>query len=281
MRVLIDADMIAHEIGHTHEDILDAEGNPTFDEEGKKLNKLMPFSKMVKYLHGRFQSIIVQSEAGAFEGYLTDGENFRHEAATIQEYKGHRADSPRHRVDQCKDYLNETFDCLWCAEFEADDAMAMAQWDEYAELYTEMDGDEDAIRNSMHTVIATRDKDLDTVPGWKFKWALKGKDAVSPYYISLIQATRNFFKQLIGGDASDNIKGLYGIGPSKVAYKALDDMDTEEEMYAHTLKWYEKFYGPNYGIRFLKENARLLWMWRRMDDMWLPPDERDDTWSMW
>ncbi len=275
--------MVAHEIGHTHEDILDDEGNPTFEEiEGKqvKRTKLMPFSKMVKYLHGRFQSIIVQSEAGAFEGYLTDGENFRHEAATIQEYKGQRKDSPRHRVDQCKDYLNETFDCLWCLEFEADDAMAMGQWDEYAELHKEFDGDEDAIRDSMHTVIATRDKDLDTVPGWKFKWALKDKDAVSPYFIRLIDATRNFYRQLIMGDASDNIKGLYGIGPSKTAYKALDNMETEEEMYAHTLKWYVKYYG-NYGITFLKENARLLWMWRKPDDYWIPPDERDNTWSMW
>jgi hypothetical protein len=53
-------------------------------------------------------------------------------------------------------------------------------------------------------------------------------------------------------------------------------MDEEEDMYEHVSEKYAKYFGPYYGPTFLKETARLLHMQRRVDDEWLPPEERDE-----
>jgi len=293
MKVLIDADMIAHEVGHLRYDMKDEDGEPLIDEETGRVVKgdLIELDRVVDVAKGRLLSIVMGAQAGGWKAFLTRGKHYRHKLATILPYKGHREDVQRNNVDAVKQALADELGAEWQDDREADDAMATQMWSDLVDVGSKLGWDDSTLRSYSNTVIASRDKDLDTVPGWHFKWWLKGaKDAEGneipeekrsvekgeAYWVSIIQAFRNFYKQLLVGDASDNIKGLYNVGPKSAWVKQLDDMNEEEEMYEHVEEKYIKYYGRHYGMMFLKENANLLHMQRRVDDEWLPPHERDE-----
>ena len=230
------------------------------------------------------------AQLGGWSGFLTRGRHYRHKLATILPYKGHREHAPRDNVDALKQILHTDLGGIWCDNNEADDAMSILQWRDVHSVGSTMGWDEPTLREHTGTVIATRDKDLETVPGWHFKWWLKGgKDRsgeVVPeerravekgeaYWVSWTQALRNFYIQCLVGDTSDNIPGLYNIGPKSAWIKQLKEMDDEQEMYDHVHEKYIKYY-RGYGTKFLNEVANLLHMQRREDDRWEPPCERDE-----
>lgn len=284
MKVLIDADMIAHEVGHLRKEV----GQ---DEDGAPIFELLPLDTVMPVAKGRFLSIVMGSQAGGWKAYLTRGKNFRHKLATILPYKGHRDDLARNNVDHIKQMLADDLGAEWQDGREADDAIATQMWSDLVDVGSKLGWEDETLKAYSNTVIASRDKDLDTVPGWHFKWWIKGakdengneipeeKRVVEKghaYWVSVTQAFRNFYKQMLVGDTSDNIKGLYNVGDKSAWVKQLETMDNEEEMYEHVEEKYIKYFGPNYGIQFLKENANLLHMQRRIDDEWLPPHERDE-----
>jgi hypothetical protein len=278
MRALIDGDMPANELGHMEEEYLDGE---------EKKRRPMAWDLVKGLATGRFISIVTNAEAGGHTCYLSHGKTFRHELATIRPYKGTRKPKPE-LVDRIKDLYEHSFGAQWCDGYEADDAMAMDQWSEYRQLYQLTNGDEEHIKSYSNTVICSRDKDLDTVPGWHFKWTLK-KDKEKrilmgevhperpPYYVTLIEATRNFYKQMLMGDAVDNIAGLYNVGKKSVWLKQLDEMDNEAEMYNHVKDKYVKYFSDKWK-EFLDETGKLLWLWRKPNDIWKSPAERDNSW---
>lgn len=291
MRALIDGDMPAHEIGHLMVD------TGMEDEQGNPIKKLLNVKEAIKIAVGRLMSIAINSEAGGYTVFLTGKNNFRDKLATILGYKANRAGADRGNVDKIKEHFHEIFGAIWCDGFEADDAMAMEQWDDLLSVGGESDPadwNEDYLKDNASTVIASRDKDLQTVPGWHYKWFVKlarkhDGGEIDPeemriekgevFWVSYVQALRNFYAQMLTGDVSDNIPGLYKIGPKSAWVKQLDDMDDEQEMYDHVQEKYYNYF-KNHWRAFLLENARLLHMWRKPNDEWLPPDERDeDYWK--
>ena len=281
MRALIDGDMPANELGGLVEEYL--------DENDEKAKRPLAWEKVRALAIGRFISIITNAEAGGHTAYLSKSRNFRHDIATIQPYKGNRKPEKRpYWAPRIKDLYADQFGAIYCDGYEADDGMAMDQWGEYRQLYQLTNGDEEHIKSHSNTVICSRDKDLDTVPGWHFKWTLK-KDKEKrillgevhaespPYYVTLIDATRNFYKQLLTGDTVDNIAGLYNVGPKSAWVKQLDEMDNEAEMYTHVKEKYVKYFA-NKWKDFLDETGKLLWLWRKPNDIWVSPAERDNSW---
>ena len=69
----------------------------------------------------------------------------------------------------------------------------------------------------------TVDKDLRSVPGWH--WNPDKED--EPVYVSEEEADRFFYEQWMTGDTTDNIFGLWKVGPAK-AKKVLDATDPED-----------------------------------------------------
>ena len=290
MKSLVDLDMICHEIGHLKIPVLH-NGEDLYDEDGKPVKELLPYAEMVQIAKGRLWSIVVGCEAGGFSLYATVGRCFRHAMATIKPYKGHREGAERDSVDDIKDMFIKDYPVDVCTKWEADDAMAMEQHADLMEIVMEhQTWDEDVVRQHANTVIASRDKDLDTVWGWRFKWWLKNsKDAAGNprhpdfirvekgevYWVTMIEAIRNFYKQMILGDTSDNIHGLYGKGEKSAWYTQLDDMDNEQDMYDHVHRCYTKYY-REHARTWLFETARLLHMKRTPKDEWWPPNERDE-----
>ena len=126
----------------------------------------------------------------------------------------------------------------------------------FAEYYEENAG----------VVLCTIDKDLDMRRGKHGKW-YKGKDgkiAFKTYTITEEQGNWWFFRQLLTGDMTDNIPGLYLVGEVS-AKAALKGLVEPLELYTAVQKRYEQRFG-SYWTMFMHENARLLWMMTYEDD---------------
>jgi len=174
--------------------------------------------------------------------HLTGKGNFRNDIAVTAPYKGNRKDAekPKH-YKLIRDYLVYSWDAVIWEGMEADDAIAIEA--------TELDGE---------GVIVSLDKDLDQVVGWHYNFV---KDNL--YYIDQETADFNFYKQFLVGDAVDNIKGVYGIGPKK-AEKLLEGK-TPTEMWEVIVE--------HLGYDRAMENGRLLYMLRSVNDTFTPPVE--------
>lgn len=209
--------------------------------------------------------------------FLSSKRNFRNKAATIRGYKANR--DPSHKpvhYAAIREYLVEHWDAEVCVGFEADDAVAIAQ----SEL-----SDEYAI----NSIIATIDKDLAMIPGWHYN-INTAKDKV----ITEPEGLLSFYRQVLTGDASDNIPGLYKVGPKAAldllpapmpeklmfrlvltAYvenlsKYMDDAKAVERNFGQYAEKAKKWVGGA-AFEMLQENARLLWMQREADELWVPP----------
>ena len=88
------------------------------------------------------------------------------------------------------------------------------------------------------------------------------------YDVDEFSGLKFFYKQILTGDTADNIVGLYKVGQVK-ADKMLEGCETEEDLWDAVLKAYDG------DIERVVENARLLWLRRREEELWQPPTERE------
>lgn len=191
-----------------------------------------------------------------------DGEgNFRNNIWTIQKYKDRTGIKPYHYTN-IREYLIHTHKAIPIEKIEADDAISIAMY------YGESRGGEKHIG-------CTIDKDAKNTPGWLYNWDKMD----SPQYISKKDALRNFYKQLLTGDVVDTIRGCRGVGLTSKHLLAIDNMDSQREMYEYCLDQYilaeqkaEQHRQEGKGKyvndtpidpkKELEENAHLLWMLR-------------------
>ena len=178
--------------------------------------------------------------------YLTGSGNFRYDIATIAPYKGHRrgAEKPTN-FQAARDYLVEAYEAEVSVGEEADDLISKK-----------------ATELGPETIIASIDKDFLQVPCMFFNTGKKEFTKVTEF-----EGLQFFYTQVLTGDRADNIKGLQGIGPVK-AKRIVDGATNEQELYEKVLEAY------NGDLDALIENARLLWLRREDDQLWLPPDQR-------
>lgn len=242
MKALIDADIFCYEFG-----------NMTELETGE----LLPWEITRSLVDERIDSILKAVEATSSVFYLTDSKsNFRNEVATILPYKGHRpADKPPHWAN-IRQHLIDNYDAEVQYGIEADDACGIEQ--------TRMNTNAGVVgKDEGWSIICSRDKDLSMIPGWHYQWPC-GKQKEKKWFVNEEEGIRFFYKQLLTGDATDNILGLYRIGDKASCVKALDDMTDEVDMFEHVLLEYRARFG-SYWELFMYENAHLLWI-RRGED---------------
>lgn len=126
------------------------------------------------------------------------------------------------------------------------------------------------IHQTRDTIICGTDKDLLQIPGNHFQWEIIREGIIvrpsSFIHISEVEGIRNFYKQLLTGDTSDNIIGIKGIGPKKAA-KLIDHLETEEEMFNTVVSLYtfSTEEEPNEeGEKRFYNNCNLLWIMREL-----------------
>ena len=165
--------------------------------------------------------------------YLTGRNNFRR--IIDPTYKANRPEERPKHWQACRDYLVNKHKAVLIDGFEADDAMGWDQTDE--------------------TIICTNDKDLLMIPGKHYNWVKKEFKTVTES-----EGMQTFFRQLLIGDVSDNVFGIFGIGPKK-AEKALGELFTFGELFDKVRSMYD-------DDKRLLLNCDLLWIMRKGGETW-------------
>lgn len=262
MKALIDGDLFQHEFGSMTDDEYKPLGWPIIQNK----------------VQNRIDTIMEATGAKSYQIYLTsdDKSNFRYEIASIQPYKGSRSKEKPFWYHHIRNFLVDYRGAQEVSGYEADDAMSMVQWADYKEAYRKS-----ALNNwqpylpqflqpRSNTVICTRDKDLDMVPGWHYTWECGKQKEKKLWWQDEIGGLRCFYRQLLIGDATDNILGLYGVGEKSQSVKELQICSDEYALYNRVHEEYGKRFGT-YAEQFLIENARLLWMLQYEGQVWEPP----------
>ena len=232
-KVLVDGDIIAYRAAFATQD-----GSLKDSEE--KIEVLLDFI---------LEETLDFPTPDQYEVYLTGSNNFRYELAKSYPYKENRkvAEKPKH-LSHVRQYLIDKFGAIVSEGEEADDLIAI-----------------EATRCGPDTIVASIDKDMLQIPCRHFNFNKKEWTTVDKF-----TGLKFFYTQVLTGDAADNIKGLYGIGPKK-ASKLLEGCNTEESLWQACVKAYDG------NVDRIIENARLLWLRREEGEMWEPPVSVDDT----
>ena len=211
-------------------------------------------------LRQRVQGVMDGCECKQAQLFLTGKTNFRNELTDT--YKANRADAdkPVH-IDALRDYAINTLHAIVAENEEADDLLGIH-----------------AVRDGWG--IATLDKDLDGVPGWHYVW--KGKRE-GLYYVDQVQADRFFYTQMLTGDSTDNIPGLFKMVGVKALAKTkapIQEMTDPVEMYQYVRSVYADGY-DNVGMcldekeevltNWLTMIGGLLWIRRSEGEVYAPP----------
>lgn len=124
----------------------------------------------------------------------------------------------------------------------------------------------EALAADEETVICSIDKDLDMLPGLHYNFSPKNIEK-GVYDQQDPEGLRLFYKQIITGDSSDNIPGLYkhsGIKAAKKLLEPLDSLTRSGEMYEYVL---DLFKGDKAHVDLM---GKLLWI-KRDPNWWSPP----------
>lgn len=209
-----------------------------------------PVENALQAAKEKVASIVKRVGATDYIGLLTGEGNFREEVAVTRPYKGNRKQVKPVHYEALREYLLTHQNGVLVEGMEADDAMAVKQM--------AMFQDE---KYNMHTVICTRDKDLDQIPGWHYNWFTDKK-----YWVDALEGIVWFYKQMLVGDSVDNIIGVYGVGP-KTADKLLAPCKSEQELFTVVWREYKNENGPR-AKEVMQEMADLLYIRKHPTDRW-------------
>ncbi len=191
-----------------------------------------------KALDNSLSEIMSATEATNGMVFIKGANNFRYLVA--EDYKGTRKNTiepeVKDRIDMLYEYSKD-----FCIE--SDDAEA----DDYCGVAAQLSMDE----NESY-VVCHIDKDLDMIPGWHYNFRKK-----EFYNVSVEEGHYHLMKQLLMGDATDNIQGIKGLGP-KTAEKILKDV-THKHMFDKVIDTYKLKIGNDWE-KALCKTANLIYI---------------------
>mgnify|MGYP000002759395 FL=1 len=182
--------------------------------------------------------------------------NWREEFFTEYKRSASRLASKKNRAEhfeELKEWFCQHPNSVVAHGFEADDLIRI--W----ALEAARDGDP--------YIVCTIDKDLDCIPGKHFK---PGRDEY--YEVDEESADTHYWRQILMGDAVDNIPGLSKVGPVK-ANKILEGCDNNNKRKAAVINAYKQHYGDQWKP-YLLANGRLIHIWRHINDHFQIKEER-------
>ncbi len=240
MLVLIDADIVVYAAGFASDAAAKASGRAA-----------EPVSFCLNGVNTMIDGILHATGQDDYTCILSHPINTR--SVIYPEYKANR--DPDHKPTHyraIKEHLLEGHGAVYSDEGdEADDALGIAQCSgEFGE-----------------TIVATIDKDLDMIPGLHYNWSKKNRDK-GTYRVSFEEAENTFYKQLIKGDSTDNIPGLWKFKGKMATAKTLgmiDSLSSERDKYEYVLALFDN------DVEFVNRNAQLIWIKREQSPYSPPP----------
>jgi 5'-3' exonuclease len=239
-KALIDADILCYSVGFSTEDE----------------DSLEAILKM----DSRIDEITFNCGASEYVLYLSGSNNFRKKL--FPSYKAHRKQPKPKHFQALRDYLIDVEKAVVAEGQEADDLLGINQ-DKAGEFDLRLD--DGVAESSYDTIICTIDKDLLQVPGWHYNW---NKDEVIE--VSVAEGLKNFYRQLLTGDATDNIPGQVGIGPKK-ANDILAGCETEEQYNKVVFDSYKKYFEyctEDEVFNHINIIGKLLYIRRKEGEVW-------------
>lgn len=211
-----------------------------------------PVNFCLNGLNTQLNSIVRAAEADDYKVVMSHPVNYRE--AFYPDYKMNRDITHKpHWENEIKDFLFERHDAIYSSiGDEADDAMGIMQME--------------AMASGQETIICTIDKDLDMIPGLHYNFSKTRRDN-GIYTMEDPEGLRLFYAQVLSGDSSDNIPGMFqrlGIKCDAKWKIPLEGMNDPMEMYDYVMKVYEN------DLDHVHLMAKLLWI-KRDEKWWEPP----------
>lgn len=208
------------------------------DEDWDITDEIEPWSACQFLIDHHMEQIMTNCDAEEYQVFLSPSRTFRHDLATIREYKANRRPPPEYK-DKAREHLTNYYNAEVGQNIEADDCLGLHQTTE--------------------TIIASIDKDLLSIPGWHYD--IVNQDKIC---IDLYEADQMFMFQLIAGDPTDNIQGIPGMGPAK-AKNILAMFDGDHKGLVEEIRQlYDEHY-EGFGEDALIETAQLVYILRNGD----------------
>lgn len=234
-----------------------------------------PVSHAVRAYNMTLAKVLKTCTADRGITYLTGNKNFRLDVDP--DYKANRklVAKPYHYWS-LKEHILKQPETIHVHGMEADDALGIAQCASHKKL-----------GSSQWSVICTIDKDLDMIRGMHYNW---NKDTL--YYQAGGDADRCFYRQLIMGDPTDNIKGIPKMGQVSAEAALPDSMSEPYSMYFVVRSMYYEYWARVNEVNKtslsratvikladddLYKNAQLLWIMRDPRERWAPPTKPEVT----
>ena len=269
MKALIDGDVFVYQCGFAaekkHYSICLPNGEEIKADDGRHANKLMkeygegaerivehevrPLSHALQNVRTKLERTLEATRASTFELFLTGEGNFRE--TLVDDYKANREGMPKPvHYAKMKEYMINKLAATTILWQEADDAMAIEQMTAH-----------------YPTTICTIDKDLKMIPGDHYNFDTDEKFSVTP-----LDGIRFFYTQLITGDSTDNISGLYKVTDRKCKKEFLEPIQVMEDELS-MWEYVKSVYADDITEEDLIIKGQLLWMRRAEEQMWRPPTE--------
>lgn len=191
--------------------------------------KQLPFSEARKAFDGWLVELQKLAGNDRFVLLLTKGGScFRTYRATLRKYKGNRDNLVKPPYyDELRAHLTKKHKALMYLKWEADDTACMAM-------------ESAADKPDTVAILAAIDKDLDQQAGRHIN---PNKKTEGVFNVSKIEGLRSFYKQMLMGDVADNIPGLFRVGAKHKSVLAIQDCNTEMELFSLVWKAYQKSMG--------------------------------------
>jgi DNA polymerase-1 len=261
----------------------------------EKIDQIIELPDMQHNCKVAVEKMRLMAGAESVHLHLTPGtsdKGDRYNIAIQKEYQGNRKDKPKPaKLHIMRDYMGKAFPATLHINCEADDGMSSAQ---YAAIAT---------RQAPLSIICSKDKDLNMVPGLHLDWdtgeityptnAIGKPDSYGSIYLDDSKSSKKikgfgqkfFWSQMLTGDTADNIQGIPKVcvdgkwkatGPVMAEY-LLINVNSNKEAFQGVKNLYED-YGRSIGFKHWATGENVPWqkvLISEMQLLWMRRDKHN------
>jgi 5'-3' exonuclease len=217
-----------------------------------------PLKHALYNVNSMIRFCLKESGTNNYKGFLTSSDKSNFRFSIYPAYKENRKDSRKpYWYKEIREFLVKRWNAEIVSGEEADDACSICQYN-YNNL-----GFDPEVKNS---IVWSFDKDFNNIPGWHGNYIKK-----EIYYISEIEALRNFYLQILTGDTSDGIPRIKKGWKKKETEIRLKQANSEDECRRIVIDVLRDTFQEAEEVeinQMLIDRGRLVWLRREPNQMW-------------